>query len=186
MIRSFIGFYLDQSAAATRIMTTASEFKNGMRRLSGAVNIITTLNQGVPAGMTATAVCSLTADPPILLVCVNKGATSHDPIKRSGRFTVNVLSADDIAVAQQFCIGDMDARFKVGDWSRLASGGLALRTALVTFDCALMSNIPIETHSIFIGSVEEVIMQPERAPLVYINGQYAQVPIPTALQSVDS
>jgi len=169
-----------------RVMTTASEFKNGMRRLSGAVNIITTLNDGVPAGMTATAVCSLTADPPMLLVCVNKVATSHDPIKRSGRFTVNVLSADDIAVAQRFSTGDMDTRFKIGDWSRLASGGLTLCTALVTFDCALMDSIPIETHSIFIGRVEEVVIRPERSPLVYINGQYAQVPVPTALRSINS
>ena len=167
-------------------MTTASDFKNGMRRLSGAVSIITTLNEGVPSGMTATAVCSLTADPPMLLVCVNKVATSHGPIKRSGRFTVNVLSADDIVVAQRFCVGDMDARFRVGEWARLSSGGLALCTALVTFDCVLMNGIPIETHSIFIGRVEEVVIRPERSPLVYINGQYARVPIPSALQTTSS
>lgn len=165
-------------------MTTPTHFKSGMRYLSGAVSIITTQCEGAPAGMTATAVCSLTADPPMLLVCINKGATSHQPIRSSGRFTVNVLSADDVAIAKRFSIGDMDSRFQIGEWIQLPSGGLALGSALVTFDCRLAENIPIQTHSIFLGRVEEVIVRPNRSPLVYIDGQYAQVVAPLAQQTV--
>lgn len=154
-------------------MTTPAHFKSGMRYFSGAVSIITTHCEGVPAGMTATAVSSLTADPPMLLACINQGATSHQPIRSSGRFTVNVLSADDVAIARRFSIGDMGSRFQIGSWSRLPTGGLALESALVTFDCRLAQHIPIETHSIFIGRVEDVIVRTNRPPLVYIDGQYA-------------
>ena len=146
-----------------------------MRHLSGAVSIITTQNDGAPAGMTATAVCSLTAEPPKLLVCVNKNATSYELIRKTRRFTVNVLSSDDIATAQRFSVGDMQSRFQVGRWSRLTSGNLALESSLVTFDCSLCDDIPVETHSIFIGQVEEVVLRARSAPLVYINGQYGHV-----------
>lgn len=158
-------------------MVTPAEFKCGMRHLASAVTIIATQCDGACAGMTATAVTSLTADPSMLLVCINQSATSHQPICRSGRFSINVLSMDDLAVAQRFATGDMTSRFQVGRWTALRSGGLALESALVTFDCILRQSIPVETHSIFIGQITEVIVRPERAPLVYVDGRYAGVDV---------
>lgn len=156
-------------------MVTPTDFKNGMRHLASAVTVIATQCDGERAGMTATAISSLTADPAMLLVCINKSATSHQPICRSGRFSVNVLSADDLAVARRFSIGDMTSRFQVGRWAALRSGCIVLESALVSFACVLRQTIPVETHSIFIGQVEEVIVRPERSPLVYVDGQYAGV-----------
>jgi flavin reductase (DIM6/NTAB) family NADH-FMN oxidoreductase RutF len=156
-------------------MMSPSEFKQGMRYLAGAVSIITTRIEGRRAGMTATAVCSLTAEPPMLLICVNKGATSHDPIRRTGRFTVNCLSSSDLAIARRFCVGDMDTRFQVGDWVELPSGGVALKSAVTAFDCRLTQDVEVSTHSIFLGMVEQVIVSPNRTPLVYVNGQYGNV-----------
>ena len=63
----------------------------------------------------------------------------------------------------------------MGCWNRLPSGNLALESSLVTFDCSLCEDIQVETHSIFIGCVEEVIVRAKSTPLVYINGQYAHV-----------
>jgi flavin reductase (DIM6/NTAB) family NADH-FMN oxidoreductase RutF len=156
-------------------MVTAVEFRKGMRYLTGAVSIITTQSNGAPAGMTATAVCSVCADPPKLLICVNKDATSYPFIRGTGRFAVNVLSSEDIATAQGFSVGDMQSRFQAGSWSRLTSGNLALQSSLVTFDCSLCDDIPVESHSIFIGRVEEVILRAKNTPLVYINGQFGHV-----------
>jgi flavin reductase len=156
-------------------MVTSVEFRNGMRHLSGAVSIITTENEGAPAGMTATAVCSLTADPPKLLICINKEATSYNPIRKTRRFAVNVLSADDVGTAQRFATGDMRSRFQAGCWNQLPSGTFALATALVTFDCSLCDDIPVETHSIFVGRVEQVILRGRKTPLVYHNGEYHHV-----------
>ena len=163
-------------------MMSPGEFKHGMRHLTGAVSIITTRIGGRPAGMTATAVSSLTAEPPMLLICVNKSATSHDPIRRTGRFTVNCLSSGDLAIAKQFCVGDMDTRFQTGDWLELSSGGLALKSAVTAFDCRLVRDVEVSTHSIFLGMVEQVIVSPNRTPLVYVNGQYGSV-VPHASSS---
>ena len=154
---------------------TAEEFKKAMRSFPGAVSILTTHDCGEPAGMTMTATCSLTADPPMLLACINRSATSHQPIQRAGRFTVNVLSAGDVAIAKHFTVARMSERFQAGDWTPLPSGGLALGSACTTFDCRLVADIPFSTHSIFIGAVEHVVVRAERSPLVYVDGRYATV-----------
>jgi flavin reductase len=103
---------------------TSNNYKRGMRRLASAVSIITTQIEGKPAGMTATAVCSLTAEPPMLLICVNKVAASHALIRKAGRFTVNCLSRGDLGVAQQFSVGHMISRFQMGAWRVLSTGGI--------------------------------------------------------------
>jgi flavin reductase len=156
-------------------MINPADFKNGMRHLAAAVNVITTQHMGKKAGMTATAVCSLTAEPPLLLVCININAFSHEIIRRSGRFVVNVLSTDDVAVANRFAGGDVENRFQTGDWAELPSGGLALSSAVVSFDCSLSGDIPVSTHSIFLGRVEQVVVHSERASLLYAGGKYSGV-----------
>ena len=76
----------------------AAQYKLGMRQLAGAVNIITSLHAGKPWGMTATAVCSASAEPPTVLVCINQSAATHQAILEAGIFCVNVLR-DSQAVA---------------------------------------------------------------------------------------
>ena len=156
-------------------MVNPAEFKYGMRHLTGAVSIITARIDGKPVGMTATAVCSLTTDPPTLLVCINKDAASHRPISATKRFTVNCLSADDVSVAKQFSVGDMDTRFTAGEWIEAPSGGLVLKSALAMFDCRVSQQVNVSTHSIFFGVVEQLTVSTQRTPLVYFNGQYGAV-----------
>src|SRR5919108_2395583 len=73
----------------------AEQFKAGMRALAGAVNIIASVNAGHRYGMTATAVCSVSAEPPTVLACINKLATTHGAVMKSKMFCVNVLRAED-------------------------------------------------------------------------------------------
>ncbi|WP_246812333.1 flavin reductase family protein [Microvirga sp.] len=70
-----------------------------MRPLAGGVTIIATEHEGRRTGLAATAVCSVSADPPTVLICINAGASAHEPIRESGRFSVNLLARgqDDIA-----------------------------------------------------------------------------------------
>src|SRR6476660_1446481 len=105
----------------------AEQFKVGMRTLAGAVNIITSLQAGHRYGMTATAVCSATADPPTVLACINKLATTHGAVAKSKAFCVNVLRAEDWELSTTFSGGQTgDARFKNGNWTRLATGSPVL------------------------------------------------------------
>src|ERR671911_1311260 len=98
----------------------AEQFKAGMRTLAGAVNIITSTNAGHRYGMTATAVCSASAEPPTVLVCINKLASTHAAVAKSKAFCVNVLRAEDWELSTSFSGAQSgEARFKSRDWTRL-------------------------------------------------------------------
>lgn len=153
-------------------MIDSATFKQVMRHLPGAVTIITSRLAGTWVGMTATALCSLSAEPPMLLTCINLSARSCDKIRRSGRFTVNLLSSSDADIARHFFKADMDSRFQLGDWRETEHGGLALASARATIDCALAGDIPAGTHAIFLGRIEAATVNPERPALVYVDGQY--------------
>src|ERR671925_1356811 len=120
----------------------AEQFKAGMRALAGAVNIITAANSGHRYGMTATAVCSASAEPPTVLVCINKLASTHAAVSKSKVFCVNVLRAEDWEVSTAFSGAQTgDTRFKNGNWTRLATGAPVLIDALVSFDCRVVKTL---------------------------------------------
>jgi flavin reductase len=152
------------------------QFKLGMRILTGAVNVITSAHGGRRHGMTATAVCSATAEPPTVLVCVNKLATTHGAIAKSKVFCVNVLRAEDWELSTTFSGAQSgESSFKSRDWTRLATGSPVLIDALVSFDCRVVKKIAHGTHSIFLGQVEQVLVGKKGKPLLYSEGQYAKL-----------
>ena len=152
------------------------QFKLGMRTLAGAVNIITSMNAGHRYGMKATAVCSATADPPTVLVCINKLAATHDAIAKGKVFCVNVLRADDWEVSTLFSGAQTgESRFKHGNWTRLSTGSPVLVDALVSFDCRVVKKVAHGTHTIFLGEVEQILIGKKGKPLLYSDGQYAKL-----------
>src|SRR5438552_17129693 len=133
------------------------QFKIGMRTLAGAVNIITSMHAGHRYGMTATAVCSATAEPPTVLACVNKLAGSHGAISKAKVFCVNVLRAEDWELSTAFSGGSSgEARFKTRNWTRLATGSPVLIDSLVPFDCHRVKAVVHGTHTILLGQVEQL------------------------------
>ena len=154
----------------------AEQFKAGMRALTGAVNIITSMNSGHRYGMTATAVCSASAEPPTVLACINKLATTHGAVAKSKAFSVNVLRAEDWELSTSFS-GALagEARFKSRDWTRLTTGSPVLIDALVSFDCRVVKQMVHGTHTIFLGEVEQVAFGKKGKPLLYSEGQYAKL-----------
>src|SRR4051812_36787884 len=152
------------------------QFKAGMRSLAGAVNIITSAHAGHRYGMTATAVCSASAEPPTVLICVNKLATTHGAIAKGRVFCVNVLRADDWELSTTFSGAQTgEARFKTRDWTRLATGSPVLIDSLVSFDCRVSKKLVHGTHTIFLGQVEQVLFGKKGKPLLYSEGQYAKL-----------
>jgi len=120
-----------------------------------SVCVITTLHNGKPHGLTATAMSSVCAEPPRLLVCVNKTGTSHEMITASGLFCVNVMAEAQDKVAKAFAgmMGKDFDRFSVGEWDELVTGAPALINATAVFDCEVKQVIDQFSHSIFIGEV---------------------------------
>ena len=137
-------------------MNKGEAFREAMGRFAGAVNAITTDEDGQPKGMLATAVCSLSFDPPSVLVCVNKNASSHDAIVRRGAFAVSLLSPALAEVAGRFQTEKGPARFREGLWTPGPTGSPMLIGAPMALDCRLSKIYDGFSHSILVGIVEEV------------------------------
>lgn len=154
----------------------AGQFRAGMRSLAGAVNIITSAHAGHRYGMTATAVCSASAEPPTVLVCINKLAATHGAVAKAGAFCVNVLRAEDWQLSTTFSGAQSgEGRFKSGNWTKLATGSPVLVDALVSFDCRVVKKLVHGSHTVFLGQVEQMLAGQKGKPLLYSEGQYARL-----------
>jgi flavin reductase (DIM6/NTAB) family NADH-FMN oxidoreductase RutF len=150
-----------------------TEFRKAMRRLTGTVTVISAAHDERRYGMTATAVTSVSADPPSLLICINRACGLHDPLIRSGQFCVNILHAHQSGVAEAFSGGlPGELRFSQGDWHAEESGLPFLRDAQANVFCEADAISSYGTHSIIIGKVRDVLMHGQVTPLLYQDGQY--------------
>jgi flavin reductase len=157
----------------------AEIFKSGMRRLAAGVSIITTLGPDGPRGLTATAVCSVSVEPPTLLCCINRGSSAHDVIHASRVLAVNFLAVVDQDLSDRFSGADTrEARFSEGRWTQLATGAPILESALASFDCRILSVMDSSTHSIFFAEVIEARLGPDASPLLYFGGGYGSFVAP--------
>jgi flavin reductase len=152
-------------------------FKLGMRRLASGVSLITTVNEGTRHGLVATAVSSVTGEPPSLLICVNKNASAHAHIEQSGIYCVNILSDADQATAARFSSAiDREKRFEKGEWKTLSTGAPALVGSLVSFDCEVREMLSYQSHTIFVAEIVATqIWDDDISPLVYLDGRYRQI-----------
>ena len=155
----------------------AASFRDVMRHQAGAVALICTGRTGERYGLTATAVCSLTDDPPTLLACVNKSASAHDTIRETGAFSVNLLARGHEQLAAIFS-GQTDLngedRFTVEEygWDAHTSGTPRLAKAVASFDCVVNEHQAFATHTIFIGGVRQCSANVTAEPLIYCRGGF--------------
>jgi flavin reductase (DIM6/NTAB) family NADH-FMN oxidoreductase RutF len=131
------------------------EFVQAMGQHVASVCVITTRHGDENYGLTATAVSSVCADPPRLLVCINKSGLTHQKIIASGHFGVNVLGEAQEKIGKAFAgmLGRDFDRFSIGEWQTNITGSPILKDASSSFDCRIAETIDQFTHSIFIGEV---------------------------------
>ena len=165
----------------TTKMSVASEaFREAMRRFATTVSIISCASDGRRYGMSATAVTSLSLDPPSLLVCVNKSAATHRILSRGGRFCVNVLRSFHSGLSQVFS-GTFkgEDRFHLGEWHETVDGLPFLSDAQANLFCEIDRIVNHATHTIFIAGVYFVRAERDVDPLLYQDGKYAVArPVP--------
>lgn len=153
-------------------------FRDAMRHLASGVSLITSRGpNGRRHGMLATAVSSVTADPPTILVCVNRNATMHDDLVESGSFCVNFLGQRHRELSQRFSSSEArSSRFDVDNWTTLTTGAPVLGDALSVLDCRLDSAVEVGTHSVLFGQVRGIRVAPPSSdkPLVYYDRQYGE------------
>ncbi|MBN9018667.1 MAG: flavin reductase family protein [Rhizobiales bacterium] len=162
------------------------QFRAGMRKLAGGVTIITARDaEGVRCGLTATAVCSLSTEPPSLIACVNLQSSVARALQDARHFAVNVLSSGHQRVAETFAGRHglaRDERFAHGRWIEGASGLPILADAECSFECELAEPKAFGTHLILIGHVLHTRSnEGDGAPLVYGNGNFLAAFAPPAL-----
>ena len=148
---------------------SAQQFAQAMGQHVSSVCVITTSHADQHYGLTATAVSSVCASPPRLLVCVNKSGATQEKIMAARRFCVNVVTEDQEHVAKGFAgmMGKDFDKFSLGTWYGLATGSPALREACASIDCELVDHFDQHSHSIFVGEVVGVATLPGKDALLY-------------------
>jgi len=148
------------------------DFRGAMRRYPTGVTIVTTVVDGSLKGFTANAFSSVSADPPMILICVNRSARTHPIISQAGRFCVNVLRLEQRTLAEKFSSHDHESPFEGESYRSGASGSPIFDESLAYFDCELAEEHTAGTHTIFLGKVVECGARPTGEPLGYFNGAY--------------
>lgn len=149
------------------------DFKSAMRRLAASVSVVVARGQDGPVGITATSITSLTADPPAVLVCVNRLATLHPVLIPTAPLSVNLLARGQKDVSQAFGGGmPREERFTVGEWEETAMGIPQLRGAQANLHCVIDAMLAYGTHSIVIARVLQAKVNGDVDPLIYQDGGY--------------
>lgn len=163
-------------AAKEPAMVSTLDFRNAMSLLTGAVNVVTTDGPAGLAGFTASAVCSVTDQPPTLLVCMNRSSFAHRFFIENGVLCVNVLSAQQQGLSGLFAdrTATMAQRFAASPWQALQTGSPALDGSLASFDAQIVQTHEVGTHSVFYAELREVRFAQAEVPggLVYFNRHY--------------
>ena len=147
-------------------------FLEGMSRAASSVCVVTTDGPAGRAGVTVSAMTSVSADgeTPSMLTCLNATSSALPLVLANGCFCINILQDDQTAISDIFSSrspapgGD---KFATVDTFTAETGAPCLRAALVSFDCTLISAERMGTHHICIGAVKAVEIAPEGAPLLY-------------------
>lgn len=146
-----------------------ADFIAAMGKCATGVTVITTDGAGGRFGVTVSAMTSVSAEPPLLLVCVNRSNLASKAIDQNGCFCVNVIESDQRPVAQVFAgqikLENAD-RFTCADWSHHTTGAPLLDNALASFDCLIEHQMDLGTHTVYVGKVVAVQSR-DGAPLAY-------------------
>lgn len=155
----------------------AADFVAAMRADVTAVNLVTTDGPAGRFGLTVSAVSSVSAEPPLILACLNRRSPAVAAISRNGVFCVNALNAAQAPIADCFAGHPRDAAlpfdFACGSWLPGRSGAPELAGAVASLDCTVFAQHSAGSHEIFIGRVLSVISR-TLPPLLYWDRQYGK------------
>lgn len=152
----------------------SSEFRRILGHWVSGVSIVATKKtDGKLCGLTANAIASVSLNPPLVLVCVEHGADSHDCIRTAGIFSINMLSTDQERIARRFATWEVDTKFEGIAFHEEITGAPILDDALAWVDCRVHAEFPAGDHTIFVGEVVAGDAT-EGSPLIYYRGGYGR------------
>jgi flavin reductase (DIM6/NTAB) family NADH-FMN oxidoreductase RutF len=157
---------------------TAQNFREAMSRVACSVSIVCTDGPHGMAGFTCSAVCSVTDEPPTIMVCVNRKSAANAVIKANGVLCVSSLGVDQVELSQLFAgVGrvSMIERFVGPNWGVLATGAPYCTTSRVALDCRIADIREIGTHSVIFAEVLSTTHASSGEPLIYHSRDYATI-----------
>lgn len=165
----------EERAIATRA------FRDAAGRFATGVTVVTVNDGGTYRAMTANSFTSVSLDPPLLLICVDREASMLVPIHEAGTFAVNVLASDQQEVSALFARrGELTEPMGGVPFTVGGTGSPLLAGALGWFECELWREYEGGDHMIYVGRVIDMgLLQPEGAPLLFFGGRYRTLDIPS-------
>ncbi|HEY0738226.1 MAG TPA: flavin reductase family protein [Herpetosiphonaceae bacterium] len=148
-----------------------AEFRRIMGHFASGVTVVTVCREGTCHGITVSSFCSLSLEPPLVLICIDRRYTSHEKIQQSEAFAINILAEDGEWLSRHFASRADDKFAKVG-YHTGESGAPLLDEALATIECRLVDQFPGGDHTIFVGQVLATSAQDEGRPLLYFRSGY--------------
>lgn len=148
-------------------------YRNAMASLAAAVNIVTTDGPLGRAGFTATAVCSVSDEPPSLLVCLNRNASVYDIFNAHDNLCVNTLSPELKLLSDLFGgKSSMDERFNATSWQTAVTGAPLLKDAFISFDCKIVEQVQAGSHDVLLCHVLAIRQKENSQCLIYYQRKY--------------
>jgi flavin reductase (DIM6/NTAB) family NADH-FMN oxidoreductase RutF len=156
------------------LSVSPDEFRSVLGRFPSGVTVVTTKGaDGSDQGMTVSAFSSVSLEPPLVLICIEKSASAYDALTMAPGFVVNILSASQEQIARRFSIVDID-RFEGVGYSRSRNGHAIIDDVLGVIECSRVANHEAGDHTIIVGEVETTRAE-TGTPLLYYRGGYAQL-----------
>ena len=151
------------------------ELRNVMGHFATGVTVITTRNaDGKPFGLTANALSSLSLDPPLILVCIDKGVDCYACFAESKVFAVNFLSEEQEQLSRRFATKGIE-KFEVVAYQPGDCGVPLLEGALGYVECKVVSGYEGGDHTIYVGEIQNAAASGDR-PLLFFKGKYYRLP----------
>jgi flavin reductase (DIM6/NTAB) family NADH-FMN oxidoreductase RutF len=150
---------------------TPDDFRAALSRFPSGITVVTSrASTGDLHGITVSAFSSVSLNPPLILVCIEKTTGSHMAISETGLFVVNILASGQDEISERFSLPASD-KFEGVNYHTGAGSIPVLDDALVNLECRIENSFDGGDHSIFVGAVETVSIR-DGDPLVYFHGNY--------------
>jgi flavin reductase (DIM6/NTAB) family NADH-FMN oxidoreductase RutF len=158
------------------VPVTAGQFRTCLKLWASGVSIVTTRRHGGIRGITVSSFCSLSLDPPLILICIDRKSPSHDLIAQQECFAVNLLRQDQERLSEMAAgrLGEGSAHLEDEGSHEEATGAPVLDDCLAWLDCRLTGSHREGDHTIYVGRVEAAGTRRGR-PLLYFSGRYRAI-----------
>jgi flavin reductase (DIM6/NTAB) family NADH-FMN oxidoreductase RutF len=164
---------LEQTRAGDAGHVQPEEFRTVIGHFATGVTVVTTATADEMLGTTASAVCSVSLEPPTVLVCMNESSVTGQAIRETRAFAVNILAEEQAALATR-CASKAPGKLVDGEVARGPSGQPVLPGSLASLECRVTQEVRAGTHVVFFGEVQSAVANPG-SPLAYYRGRFGRL-----------